>query len=65
MPLWTEKVYGIPPEQVVGSSIRMKFELRGGTPVLVRLPTINLNNDKRGKPVAFTLHIGHQSIHSF
>ena len=40
---WTERVYGIPPEQVVGSSIKTKFELRDGKPVLVRLPEIELH----------------------
>ena len=48
---WTEKVYGIPPEQVVGSSIKTKFELRDGKPVLVRLPEISFIDDKDGKPV--------------
>lgn len=49
---WTERVYGIPPEQVVGSSGKLKFELRGGKPVLVKLPEINFIDDKEGKPVA-------------
>ena len=40
---WTEKVYGIPPEQVVGSSIKTKFEMRDGKPVLVRLPEVELH----------------------
>ena len=48
---WTEKVYGIPPEQVVGSSIKTKYEMRDGKPVLVRLPEINFIDDKAGKPV--------------
>ena len=48
---WTEKVYGIPPEQVIGSSIKTKFEMRDGKPVLVRLPEINFIDDKAGKPV--------------
>src|SRR4029077_2447484 len=48
---WSEKIYGIPPEQVVGSSVKTKFELRDGNPVLVRLPEINFNDDKGGKPV--------------
>ena len=43
---WTEQVYGIPPEQVVGSSIKTKFEMRDGKPVLVRLPELNFNDDK-------------------
>ena len=48
---WTEKVYGIPPEQVVGSSIKTKFEMRDGKPVLVKLPEVNFIDDKDGKPV--------------
>ena len=48
---WTEKVYGIPPEQVVGSSIKVKYELRDGKPVLVRLAEIDFIDDKTGKPV--------------
>ena len=48
---WTEKVYGIPPEQVVGTSIKTRFEMRDGQPVLVRLPEINFIDDKAGKPV--------------
>jgi phosphoglycolate phosphatase-like HAD superfamily hydrolase len=48
---WMEKVYGIPPEQVVGSSIKTKFEMRDGKPVMVRLPELNFMDDKAGKPV--------------
>lgn len=48
---WTERVYGIPPEQVVGSSIRTRYELRDGHPVLARLPEVNFIDDKDGKPV--------------
>jgi hypothetical protein len=48
---WTERVYGIPPEQVVGSSIRTKYELRDGKPVIARLPEIDFIDDKAGKPV--------------
>ena len=48
---WTEKVYGIPPEQVVGSSIKTKYEMRDGKPVLMRLPEMNFIDDKAGKPV--------------
>jgi hypothetical protein len=62
---WTEKVYGIPPEQVVGSSIKTKFELRDGQPVLVRLPEINFIDDKTGKPVGINEHIGRQPIAAF
>ena len=62
---WTEKVYGIPPEQVIGSSIKTKFELRDGKPVLVRLPEIDFIDDKAGKPVAINQHIGRRPIATF
>jgi len=62
---WTEKVYGIPPEQVVGSSIKTRFELREGKPVLMRLPEINFIDDKAGKPVGIHMHIGRRPIAAF
>jgi len=62
---WTEKVYGIPPEQVIGSSIKTRFELRDGAPVLVRLPEINFIDDKAGKPVGIQMHIGRRPIAAF
>jgi hypothetical protein len=62
---WTEKVYGIPPEQVIGSSIKTRFELRDGEPVLVRLPEINFIDDKAGKPVGIQMHIGRRPIAAF
>jgi len=62
---WTEKVYGIPPEQVVGSSIKTQLELRGGKPVLVRLAEINFIDDKAGKPVGINQHIGRRPIAAF
>ena len=62
---WTERVYGIPPEQVVGSSIKTRFELRDGKPVLIRLPELNFLDDKAGKPVAINQHIGRRPIASF
>ncbi|MEA3546869.1 MAG: HAD family hydrolase [Thermodesulfobacteriota bacterium] len=62
---WVEEVYGIPPEQVVGSSIKTKFEIRDGKPVLVRLPELNFVNDKEGKPVGINQHIGRQPIAAF
>ena len=43
---WTEKMYGIPPEQVVGSSGKTKFEMRDGTPVLLKLPAIDFESEK-------------------
>ena len=62
---WAEKAYGIPPEQVVGSSIKTRFELQGGKPVLVRLPELNFNDDKGGKPVGINQHIGRRPIAAF
>jgi len=62
---WTEKVYGIPPEQVVGSSIKTKYEMRDGKPVLVRLPELNFIDDKAGKPVGINSHIGRRPIAAF
>ncbi|MEJ2475656.1 MAG: HAD family hydrolase, partial [Desulfobacterales bacterium] len=62
---WTEKIYGIPPEQVVGSSIKTKFELRDGKPVLIRLAKINFIDDKEGKPVGIHQHIGRRPIFAF
>jgi len=62
---WTERVYGIPPEQVVGSSIKTKFEMRRDRPILFRLPELNFNDDKAGKPVAINEHIGRRPIAAF
>jgi hypothetical protein len=62
---WTERVYGIPPEQVVGSSIRTKYELRDGKPVLVRLPELDFIDDKAGKPVGINQHVGRRPILAF
>lgn len=62
---WTEAVYGIPPEQVVGSSIQTKFEMRGDGPALVRLPEIDFIDDKDGKPVGIHSHIGRRPIAAF
>ncbi len=62
---WTEAVYGIPPEQVVGSSIRTKYEVRDGKPVLMRLPEINFIDDKDGKPVGINQHIGRRPVLAF
>jgi len=62
---WVQRVYGIPPEQVIGSSIKTRFELRDGEPVLVRLPEINFIDDKAGKPVGIHQHIGRRPIAAF
>jgi phosphoserine phosphatase len=62
---WTERVYGIPPNQVVGSSIKTRFEMRDGTPTLFRLPQMNFIDDKAGKPVGINEHIGRRPIAAF
>ena len=62
---WTEKVYGVPPEQVVGSSIKTKYEMRDGKPALMRLPEMNFIDDKAGKPVGINSHIGRRPIAAF
>jgi phosphoserine phosphatase len=65
MRAWAENVYGIPPEQVIGSSVKTQFELRDGVPVLVRLGELNFNDDKAGKPVAINQHIGRRPVMAF
>ncbi|MEM7304939.1 MAG: HAD family hydrolase [Pseudomonadota bacterium] len=62
---WTQVVYGISPEQVVGSSIKVKYELIDGVPTLVRLPEIDFIDDKAGKPVAINKHIGRRPLAAF
>jgi phosphoglycolate phosphatase-like HAD superfamily hydrolase len=62
---WVERVYGIPPEQVVGSSIATRFELRAGKPVLVRLPELDFLDDKEGKPVGIHRYIGRRPLAAF
>jgi phosphoglycolate phosphatase-like HAD superfamily hydrolase len=65
MRVWADKVYGIPPEQVIGSSIVTKFEMLAGVPVLTRLPELNFMDDNVGKPVAINMHIGRRPIAAF
>lgn len=62
---WVEKVYGIPPEQVIGSTMKLKFEDRKTGPVLVRLPAIQFVNDKAGKPVGIHRYIGRRPVFAF
>jgi phosphoglycolate phosphatase-like HAD superfamily hydrolase len=62
---WAEAVYGIPPEQVIGSSFKTQLEMRDGEPVLVRLPEIDFINDKAGKPVGIYKFIGRRPIAAF
>ncbi len=62
---WTEKIYGVPPQQVVGSSIKTKYQMRGDVPTLFRLPEINFIDDKTGKPVGINQYIGRRPIAAF
>ena len=62
---FSERVYGVPPEQVIGSTIKTKFQIRNGKPVIVRLPEIDFIDDKAGKPVAIQKFIGRRPIAAF
>ena len=62
---WTAEVYGVPPAQVVGSSVVTEFQIKDGKPVLVRQPKINFIDDKAGKPVGIYQHIGQRPILAF
>jgi hypothetical protein len=61
----TEAVYGVPPEQVIGSSIKTKYEIVDGKPVLMRLPKINFIDDKTGKPIGINMFIGRRPVAAF
>ena len=63
--VFAEEVYGVPPQQVVGSSIVTKYEVVDGKPALVRQPTVNFIDDKAGKPVAIQQHIGRRPVLAF
>ena len=63
--VFAEEAYGIPPEQVVGSSLRSRYEVRDGNPVIVKLPELGFIDDKEGKPVAIVHHIGRRPIMAF
>jgi hypothetical protein len=62
---WTESVYGIPPQQIVGSSVKRSYEVRNGKPVIVRQPQISFINDKADKPVGIIQHIGKRPVIAF
>lgn len=63
--VFAEQVYGVPPEQVIGSSIQLKYELRAGQPVIVRLPELDFIDDKEGKPLAIQRHFGRRPVMAF
>ena len=65
MRVFSEKFYGIPPEQVIGSSGKLKFEGRDGKPALMKLPELNFFDDKAGKPVGIQTYIGRRPVMAF
>jgi phosphoserine phosphatase len=65
MRAWSEEVYGIPPQQVIGTSVETVYEIQDGRPVLVRLPEINHIDDGEGKPVGINRYIGRRPILAF
>jgi len=62
---WAEQVYGVAPENVIGSSVKLEYEYRNGNPVILRRPKLNFFNDKAGKPIAIHRHIGKRPILAF
>ncbi len=66
MRVWAERVYGIPPEQVIGTTFVTRYEMRAnGVPVLVRDPKLAFNDDGPGKPVAIQNVIGRRPLLAF
>jgi phosphoglycolate phosphatase-like HAD superfamily hydrolase len=63
--VWAERAYGIPPEQVIGSRLRLRYEVHDGTPELMRLPELDLVDDGKGKPVGIQELIGRRPIAAF
>jgi hypothetical protein len=62
---WTQRIYGVPPEQVVGSSIKTQFVMQDGKPALMRLPEVSFIDDKDGKPIGINQYIGRRPIAAF
>jgi phosphoserine phosphatase len=65
MRVFAEQAYGVPPQQMVGSSLELKYELRNGKPVLVQQPKVAFIDDKAGKPVGTQKAIGKRPIAAF
>ena len=65
MRTFAEQTYGVPPEQVIGSSGKLKFEMRDGRPVLIKLPVVDVIDDNIEKPAAIQKHIGRRPIAAF
>lgn len=65
MRVWTEQIYGVPPQQVIGSRIKLRFEMLEGAPSIVRLPEVEFMDDKAGKPVGIMQHVGRRPLAAF
>jgi phosphoglycolate phosphatase-like HAD superfamily hydrolase len=65
MRVWADQAYGIPPEQVVGSAGKLKYEVHDGQPLLLKLPEVDFIDDHAGKPVGIEHHIGRRPILAF
>jgi len=65
MRVFAEQTYGIPPEQVIGSRIKAKYEVRDGKPVILKVPELDFIDDKAEKPVGIHQHIGRRPIMAF
>ncbi len=65
MRTFAEEVYGIPPQQVIGSQGKLKYEVRNGVPVLVKLPEVQFVDDREGKPAGIQTFIGRRPIAAF
>jgi phosphoserine phosphatase len=65
MRAFAEQAYGIPPEQIVGSTLQQKLEMRDGTPVILKLPAVDFVDDKAGKPLAIQKFIGRRPVLAF
>jgi hypothetical protein len=59
---WAERVYGIPPQQVIGSSLKVKYEVRNDTPRIIRMPAVDFIDDKEGKPAGIYSRIGKRPV---
>lgn len=62
MRAWAENVYGIPKDQIIGSSVKAKYDYNNGNPVIIKLPELDFNDDKEGKPVAIQKYIGRKPV---
>lgn len=65
MRAFAQSAYGVPPEQVIGSSFKQRFETRNGVPVLIKLAEVDFIDDKEGKPIAIQKHIGRRPVIAF